>query len=57
MKQLPIMVLTILLTLGLTACEKGPAEKAGERMDDAMESTVDDLEEKRDAVDEALDTP
>jgi len=41
-----------LLLMGLSACEKGPAEKAGEAIDDAASDVAD---KTADAVDAAKD--
>ncbi|MEO8307600.1 MAG: hypothetical protein ABI616_06125 [Pseudomonadota bacterium] len=44
------------LMLGLAACEKkGPAEKAGEKMDHAVESVKDTGEKAADKVEAAAD--
>ena len=46
-----------LLLVGLSACEKGPAEKAGEAIDDAdkADEAADKADEAADAVEEKLD--
>ncbi|MEN8204985.1 MAG: hypothetical protein ABFS24_03120 [Pseudomonadota bacterium] len=44
-----------LLLMGLSACEKGPAEKAGEAIDDTASDIADKSEEAADAVKEKLD--
>jgi len=44
-----------LLLVGLSACEKGPAEKAGEAIDDAASEVADQTDEAADAVKEKLD--
>lgn len=46
---------TGLLLIGLSACEKGPAEKAGEAIDDAASDVADQSKEAADAVKEKLD--
>ena len=46
---------TGLLLVGLSACEKGPAEKAGEAIDDAASDVADKADEAADAVKENLD--
>ena len=51
--QLSIASLALLLALALTACEKGPAEKAGENIDNAVEEMGDKIEN---ATDGASDT-
>jgi len=43
------------LLMGLAACEKGPAEKAGEAIDDAASDVADKSGEAVDAVKETLD--
>ena len=48
-------LLTGLLLIGLSACEKGPAEKAGEAIDDAASDVADQSKEAADAVKEKLD--
>jgi len=44
-----------LLLMGLAACEKGPAEKAGEAIDDAASDVADKAEEAKEAVEEKLE--
>jgi hypothetical protein len=44
-----------LLLMGLSACEKGPAEKAGEAIDDAVSDVADTAEDAADAVEEKMD--
>jgi hypothetical protein len=44
-----------LLLVGLSACEKGPAEKAGEAIDDAASEVADKADDAADAVEEKLD--
>ena len=44
-----------LLLMGLSACEKGPAEKAGEAIDDAASDMADTAEDATDAVKEKMD--
>ena len=46
---------TGLLLIGLSACENGPAEKAGEAIDDAASDVADQSKEAADAVKEKLD--
>ena len=46
---------TGLLLIGLSACDKGPAEKAGEAIDDAASDVADQSKEAADAVKEKLD--
>ena len=44
-----------LLLIGLSACEKGPAEKAGEAIDDAASDVADAAEDAADATEDAAD--
>ncbi len=53
--KLSIAVLALLFTLGLTACEKGPAEKAGERIDNAAENAGDKIEDATDKAGDKLE--
>ena len=48
-------LLSGLLLMGLSACEKGPAEKAGEAIDDAASDVADKAEEATEAVEEKLE--
>lgn len=48
-------LLTGILLLGLSACEKGPAEKAGEAIDDAASDVADAAEDAGEAVKDKLD--
>ena len=49
------IILTALL-LGVTACEhKGPAERAGEKIDNAAEKAGDKMQERGDKVEDATD--
>jgi hypothetical protein len=44
-----------LLLMGLAACEKGPAEKAGEAIDNAASDVADKTEDAADAVKDKLE--
>ena len=54
-KKIAATLLAGLLLVGLSACEKGPAEKAGEAIDDAASNVADKSGEAADAVKEKLD--
>lgn len=43
---------TGLLILGLSACEKGPAEKAGEAIDEAASDVAEKAEDMKEAIEE-----
>ncbi len=50
-----IMLLTM-TTVFISACEKeGPAERAGEKVDEAVEEVGDEVEEAGDELDDAVD--
>ena len=54
--QIRLGLLAGALVLSLAGCEeKGPAERAGERMDEAIEDVQDSTEDMRDEAGEALD--
>ena len=58
MKSYRIITATMfagLLLMGLSACEKGPAEKAGEAIDDAACDVADTAKDAADAVEEKID--
>jgi hypothetical protein len=42
-----------LLLVALSGCEKGPAEKAGESVDDAVEKAGESLEKAGDSIQDA----
>jgi hypothetical protein len=48
-------LLSGLLLMGLSACEKGPAEKAGEAIDDAASDVADKTEDAMEAVEEKVE--
>lgn len=54
-KNITATLLAGLLVMGLSACEKGPAEKAGEAIDDAASDVADKTGDAADAVKEKLD--
>jgi hypothetical protein len=54
-KGILVALFSGLLLAGLSACEKGPAEKAGEAIDDAASEVADKADEAADAVEEKLD--
>jgi hypothetical protein len=56
-KRILVALLSGLLLIGLSACEKGPAEKAGEAIDNAASDVADKSEEAVEAVKETLDNP
>ncbi|MBE0577702.1 MAG: hypothetical protein IH613_17625 [Desulfuromonadales bacterium] len=52
---LTILMVSIAMTLMLTACEKkGPAEKAGEKVDQAVEETKEDLQQTKEKLEDAV---
>jgi hypothetical protein len=54
-KGILAVLLSGLLLIGLSACEKGPAEKAGEAIDDAASDVADSADDAADAVKEKME--
>ncbi len=51
-----VLVMQIFIGTGCNGCQKeGPAEKAGEKVDDAVEEGADDLEEAADKMEDTVD--
>jgi hypothetical protein len=51
-----ILFFVLLLAFGFAGCEReGPAERAGEEIDETMEETGDRMEETAEGVEEATD--
>jgi hypothetical protein len=55
-KTITTALLTGFFLVGLYACEKGPAEKAGEAIDDAASDVAEATEDAADTVKEKLDS-
>lgn len=53
--KISMAILTIIFAMGVIACQKGPAEKAGEKIDNATEKMGDKLEEAGDKIKEKTD--
>jgi len=49
-----IIVLALSLTMMFTACDKGPAEKAGEQIDQAVEKTKDTVTDTAKKVEKSI---
>lgn len=54
--KLLVSVLALLMVVGLSACEKGPAEEAGEKIDNAAENMGDKIEDATDNAGDALES-
>ena len=54
-KNITTALLAGLFITGLSACEKGPAEKAGEAIDDAASDITDKAGNAADTIKEKLD--
>lgn len=53
-KKMPALALIVFATLFATACDKkGPAEKAGEKIDHAYSEAIDKAEEAGEKMEEA----
>ena len=56
MRKAPALALILFAAIFAYGCEKkGPAEKAGEKIDDAMSEAADKAEEAGDAIEEAAE--
>jgi hypothetical protein len=53
-KLFPIALISGLLFLGLAACEKGPAEKTGEAIDEAASDAAQATEEAVESAQEQM---
>lgn len=50
-----LAALALLFAVGLSACEKGPAETAGEKIDNAVENAGDKIEDATDNAGDKLE--
>lgn len=48
-------LITGVLLLALAGCEKGPAEKAGERVDDAIDKAGESIEKAGESIQDAAE--
>jgi len=56
-KLIPVALVSGLLFMGLSACEnQGPAEEAGEAIDDAASNAADATQDAVDSVKEKMET-
>lgn len=56
MRKLGLALLIGMLGAGLVACEdEGPAEEAGENIDESMEDTGEEMEERGEEMEEAAE--
>lgn len=56
MSNKPLIILSALACLTLVGCsEKGPAEQAGENLDQAVEQAKDAVEEAGEKIDQAVE--
>jgi len=56
MRKLGLALLIGMLSAGLVACEdEGPAEEAGENIDESMEDAGEEMEEMGDEMEEAAE--
>lgn len=53
--KLSIVVIALLMSIGLAACDKGPAETAGEKIDNAAENLGDKIEDATDNAGDKLE--
>lgn len=55
LNKLMVASLALLFAFGLTACEKGSAERVGEKMDNAAETAGDKIENATDKAGDKLE--
>jgi hypothetical protein len=55
LKKLSVSLLAAMLVVGINGCEKGPAENAGEAIDEAIEDAGDAIEDAGDAIEDAVE--
>ena len=54
-KRIFTTLFAVLLIMSLSSCDKGPAEKAGEAIDDAASNVADKSEETAETIKDKLD--
>lgn len=56
MKKLAVVLLVAMMVGGLAACDnQGPAEEAGESIDESMESAGESIEEMGESIEDAAE--
>jgi len=55
LKKLSVCLLAAMLVVGINGCEKGPAENAGEAIDEAMEDAGEAMEDAQEKVEDAVE--
>ena len=55
LKKLSVSLLAAMLVVGINGCEKGPAENAGEAIDEAMEDAGEAMEDAQEKVEDAVE--
>ena len=55
LKRTPVLLLAAMLAVGINGCEKGPAENAGEAIDEAIEDAGEAIEDAQESVEDAIE--
>lgn len=57
LKKLFLVLITCLFMFGLSGCpdQEGPAERTGEKMDEAVEDAGEEMEEAGDKIEDSVD--
>jgi len=55
LKKLSVGLLAAMLVIGISGCEKGPAENAGEAIDEAFEDAGEAIEDAGEAIEDAVE--
>ena len=50
-----VFLLAAMLAVGINGCEKGPAENAGEAIDEAIEDAGEAIEDAQESVEDAME--
>lgn len=55
LNKLSVCLLTAMLAVGISGCDKGPAENAGEAIDEAFEDVGEAIEDATEKVEDAVE--
>mgnify|MGYP001822387632 FL=1 len=55
LNNLSVFLLAAMLAVGISGCDKGPAESAGEAIDEAFEDAGEAIEDAGEAIEDAVE--
>ena len=55
LNKLSVCLFAAMLAVGINVCEKGPAENAGEAIDEAIEDAGEAIEDAGEAIEDAVE--